>query len=110
MVHRSSIAATALAVAVFTGCMTTGCMTVGRPFPTQEVRQIETGKTTREEVKEMFGEPWRTGLEDGESTWTYGHYRYSLFGDGMTRDLVVRFDGRGVVSTYSFNSTVAGDI
>ncbi len=108
MLHRRSLAAASLAVVFFTGCMT-GCMTIGRPFPIQEVRRIETGKTTREEVKSLFGEPWRTGLEDGESTWTYGHYRYSLLGEGMTRDLVVRFDDRGVVSHYSFNSSVPSE-
>ena len=104
MAQRRFFAATAFAVAFFTGCMT-----VGRPFPTHEVRQIETGTTTRDEVKRLFGEPWRTGLEDGESTFTYGHYQYSLFGEGTTRDLVVRFDGHGVVSSYSFNSTVPDD-
>ena len=74
------------------------------------MREIEIGKTTRLQVQGLFGDPWRTGLEDGETTWTYGHYRYSLFGEGMTRDLVVRFDDRGVVSSYSFNSTVPGDL
>jgi len=99
------ITATALALAILSGCMT-----VGRPFPTREVHRIETGKTTRAEVKEVFGEPWRTGLEDGQSTWTYGYYRYTLFGERVTRDLVVRFDGRGVVSSYSFNSSEPDDI
>ncbi len=105
MTKRCSFAAAALAVA-----LCTGCMTVGHSFPTREVRQIEIGKTTRDEVKSLFGEPWRTGLEDGESTFTYGHYRYSIFGEGTTRDLVVRFDSRGVVSSYSFNSSVPGDL
>ena len=82
-----------------------GCLSVGREFPVEPVRKIETGTTTQEEVRQMFGEPWRTGIDDGQRTWTYGRYRYSLFADAATRDLVVRFDARGVVESYTFNST-----
>ena len=101
-----SIAIAMLALAV----SGTGCMTVGHPFATHEVSRLEIGKTSREEVRDLLGEPWRTGLEDGDSTWTYGHYRYSLFGEATTRDLVVRFDALGVVSSYSFNTTVPDDL
>ena len=80
------------------------CLTVGREFPTDEVGQLQIGHTTRDEVHRTFGEPWRTGLEDGRRTWTYGHYRYKLFGTTETRDLVVRFDARGVVVSYTFNA------
>ena len=72
----------------------TGCLTVGRDFPTDKIGQLQIGQTTRDEVHRMFGEPWRTGLEDGRRTWTYGHYRYKLFGTTETRDLVIRFDPR----------------
>ena len=81
-----------------------GCLTVGRDFPADRVGQIEIGHTTRDEIYRTFGEPWRTGLEDGRRTWTYGRYRYKLFGTTETRDLVVRFDANGVVASYTFNS------
>lgn len=81
-----------------------GCLTVGRDFPADQVGHIEIGHTTRDEIHHMFGEPWRTGLEDGRRTWTYGRYRYKLFGTTETRDLVVRFDANGVVASYTFNS------
>jgi len=80
------------------------CLTVGREFPTDDIGRIQIGQTTRDEVHSMFGEPWRTGLEDGRRTWTYGHYRYKLFGTTETRDLVVRFDAKGVVVSYTFNA------
>jgi len=80
------------------------CLTVGREFPAAEVGQIQIGQTTRDDVQRMFGEPWRTGLEDGRRTWTYGHYKYKLFGTTETRDLVVRFDPKGVVVSYTFNA------
>ncbi len=80
------------------------CLTVGRDFPTGDVGKIAIGKTTRDDVHRMFGTPWRTGLEDGRRTWTYGHYRYKLFGTTETTDLVVRFDPNGVVTSYTFNA------
>lgn len=84
----------------------TSCATVGREFPVDPVAKIKIGETTQEEIQHMFGQPWRTGIEDGLRTWTYGHYRYAIFGSNQTRDLVVRFDlqGKRVIS-YSFSST-----
>jgi hypothetical protein len=45
------------------------------------------------------------GVEDGQETWTYGKYRYRLFGESSTTDLVVRFGAGGVVASYSFSTT-----
>jgi len=86
-----------------------GCLTVGKTFRVDGVKSIEIGKTTRDEIKKSLGEPWRTGVENGQRTWTYGHYRYSAFGTTMTRDLVVRFDDKDIVVAYNFNSTYAED-
>ena len=86
-----------------------GCFTVGEAFPVAPVARIEIGSTTQRQIRETFGAPWRTGLEDGQETWTYGHYRYALLGETRTRDLVVRFDDRDVVVSYSFNSSFPED-
>ena len=85
--------------------LASGCATVGRDFPVQRVADIRIGETTQEEIRTMFGEPWRVGLEDGQRTWTYGKYRYQLFGEASTTDLVVRFADDGTVASYSFNTT-----
>jgi hypothetical protein len=103
------LGACSAALVLMASCLGMGCLSVGHEFPVEPVRKIEIGATTREDVRDMFGEPWRTGIEDGERTWTYGRYRYSLFAEAATRDLVVRFDARGVVTSYSFNSTHAKD-
>ena len=82
-----------------------GCMpTVGRAFDVHQVRQIEVDKTTKTEIRQMFGDPWRTGLESGQRTWTYGEYSVNI-----TRDLVIRFDDNGLVKSYSFSSSVPED-
>jgi hypothetical protein len=86
-----------------------GCATVGREFPAHSVDNITIGETDRSEIQRMFGNPWRTGIEDGKKTWTYAHYRYSLFGPEQTRDLLIRFDDEGKVASYSFNTTYEED-
>ena len=85
--------------------MLSACFTVGQSFPGYAVPEIKIGKTTESDVRKLFGPPWRTGLDDGSRTWTYGHYQYSLFQNAETEDLVIRFDKDGVVSSYTFNTT-----
>lgn len=82
-----------------------GCASVGQEFPTHKVEEIKVGETTRSEIEAMFGDPWRTGLEDGKRTWTYARYRWSAFRDAETTDLVVRFRDDGTVDSYVYNTT-----
>ena len=84
-----------------------GCssMTLGNDFPVNQVSSIEIGVTTRTEIQERFGAPWRTGIEDGMSTWTFGYYSYDFSGKGLGRDLMIKFIQEGIVRSYSFNTT-----
>lgn len=82
-----------------------GCISIGGDFPSPTTATLEPGRTTMRQVQDAFGPPWRTGLEDGDRTWTYGEYRYALLGDGMARDLVLRFDAGGVLKHYTYNTT-----
>ncbi len=91
------------AVAPWLALALASCAKVGREFPDPEPQALRIGATTQAEVRVIFGEPWRTGIEDGDPTWTYGRYEYRLFGETTTKDLVIRFDERGVVRGYSFN-------
>jgi outer membrane protein assembly factor BamE (lipoprotein component of BamABCDE complex) len=83
----------------------TGCFTVGQEFAGSRVPEIKIGQTTKQQITDTFGRPWRTGMEDGRQTWTYGIYKYSLFGADDTQDLLIRFDPQGVVRSYTFSST-----
>lgn len=85
--------------------LTSGCATVGHEFPAGQVSTIKIGETTQNDIYTTFGSPWRTGLDNGMKTWTYGNYYYSLFSDGSTEDLVIKFDSRGVVASFVFNTT-----
>jgi outer membrane protein assembly factor BamE (lipoprotein component of BamABCDE complex) len=83
----------------------TGCFTVGQEFSASRVTDIKIGQTHKQDISDMLGRPWRTGLEDGHPTWTYGIYKYSMFGADDTQDLLIRFDNQGVVRSYNFSST-----
>jgi outer membrane protein assembly factor BamE (lipoprotein component of BamABCDE complex) len=96
--------ATCARLALLAGAV--GCVSVGHDFTAANVPMLRVGETTRAEVRELFGPPWRTGLEDGQPTWTYGYYRYSLFGDPVAHDLVIRFGDDGRVVSYTFSSTL----
>jgi outer membrane protein assembly factor BamE (lipoprotein component of BamABCDE complex) len=85
-------------------CAVSGCMTMGRPFPTDTITGIRIGTTTRDNIRAEFGEPYRTGVEDGDPTWTYLLYRFTALGGNKTRDLYVRFDASGKVKSYAYNT------
>ncbi|MDY6904507.1 MAG: outer membrane protein assembly factor BamE [Thermodesulfobacteriota bacterium] len=82
-----------------------GCATVGKDFPSAGVANIEMEKTTKADIRSWFGPPWRVGVEDGYETWTYGRYHYRVFGNTETKDLVIRFDKDGRVTSYTYNTT-----
>lgn len=83
-----------------------GCATVGREFPTERVIEIRIDQTTKSDLLAHFGRPYRRGIEDGDSTWTYVYYKLRLLG-GQTRarDLYIRFTGQ-TVSSYTYNFDV----
>ncbi len=81
------------------------CATVGHDFASEPVTVLKIGETTQADVQRLFGDPWRTGVEDGERTWTYAHYRYALFGTPRAKDLKISFDAGGRVSSYTYSST-----
>jgi outer membrane protein assembly factor BamE (lipoprotein component of BamABCDE complex) len=81
------------------------CISLGKVFPVSHVPAIKIGKTTKSEVRRLFGSPWLSGKQDGELAWTYGNYDYSVFGERKAKDLVIQFDDNGVVKTYTFSTT-----
>jgi outer membrane protein assembly factor BamE (lipoprotein component of BamABCDE complex) len=81
-----------------------GCMTVGANFPSEDFSWIIKNKTSRGDVHRILGEPFRVGVDAGQVTWTYGYYRYRLFGTTCTKDLVIYFNKDKSVSSYTFNT------
>lgn len=83
------------------------CATIGHRFPPENVALIRNGETTKSQLLGQFGLPYRRGIEDGDSTWTYVYYKFRLFGENLrTRDLYLRFGPDGVVRSYTYNSNL----
>ena len=82
-----------------------GCITLGKDFPEANVSSVTIGVTTKNEIRKLFGSPWLSGVQDGQPTWTYGSYDYSLFGERKAKDLVVQFDDKAKVSSFTFSTT-----
>jgi hypothetical protein len=83
---------------------TAGCVSIGRPFPTDKIKDVVLGKTTQAEIESSYGHPYRTGLEDGDVTWSYVDEHAGLFSQPRTTDLLVRFNADGTVKSYTFNT------
>ncbi len=82
-----------------------GCITAGEVFQTKHVPDIEKGKTNQKQIQQWFGNPDRYGVDDGEITWSYIYLILSVFSQPLAKDLTVRFDKKGQVSSYSFTTS-----
>ena len=67
--------------------------------PAQRILNVLSGP------RRILGEPFRVGVDAGQATWTYGYYRYRLFGPTHTKDLVLYFNKNGTVSSFTFNTS-----
>ncbi len=81
-----------------------GCYTTGKDFPGISATYIQKGETTRSQIKDMFGEPYQVGLDDGNEAWTYFLGHYTLLGEQKEKQLYIVFDGRGRVKNYQFQN------
>ena len=78
--------------------------TVGKKFNTSKVENITNGTTTQKEIKNMFGKPFKTGIQNGKSIWLYEDNRYKLLGNETSKDLIIVFGPSGVVQSHQFMS------
>lgn len=84
--------------------MTLGCGTVGKEFDIEQAKSIENGKTTREDIALIFGQPFKVGVQNSHPIWVYEESKYQVIGDGVSKSLIVEFDDNGVVRNYSIMS------
>lgn len=83
---------------------TLGCGTVGKDFDMEQAQAIENGKTTREDIALMFGEPFKVGVQNSHPIWVYERSKYKALGDDTSKSLTVEFDDNGVVRNHSIMS------
>lgn len=82
-----------------------GCGTVGKDFPSSQVVNIKAHSTTKSQVLEMFGLPYKEGKQNGFSTWIYEKSMWSALGEKSSKDLIIMFDKAGVVNAYRYTSS-----
>ena len=115
--------ATLLLTALFlllSGCASVGNETLRAESETSVKGKLTEGKTTKAEVKAMFGSPLKTTFTDGGlEVWTYEFSKVSadavsyipivnLFGatsSGTKKELVALFDTAGVLKRYSMSES-----
>ncbi len=74
------------------------CAQVGNDFPIERADEIKQGVTTKEVVRQIFGEPVSISRrEDGSETWVYMHSVGTAFGTGKAKTLGIAFRPDGVV-------------
>lgn len=81
-----------------------GCASVGSEFQSNRVNDIKIGQSTKSDVFNMFGRPYSKGVENGDQTWTYVDYRYTMGKATKSRDLKVIFDKNDRVKSYTYNT------
>ena len=94
-----------LMVALFCSLVMAGCGTVGKNFDTAKVKSIKNNATTKAEILDWFGLPYKEGTENGGVMWTYQFDKY-VAGKTESKDLVVLFDNNSVVKAYRYTSNI----
>ena len=79
-----------------------GCGTVGENFNASKAKNIVNGISTREDIKIMFGKPFKTGVQNGKPVWVYEHNYYHLINDNASKNLIIVFGPNGVVQSHQF--------
>ena len=82
-----------------------GCGTVGKSFNTSKVESIVNGITTQSDIKKMFGEPFKIGIQNGQPIWVYEDNYYSIIREETFKDLIIIFNPDGIVQSYQFMSS-----
>ena len=80
---------------------TLGCGTVGKDFDMEQAKTIENGKTTREDIALIFGEPFKVGVQNSHPIWVYEKNKWKAIGEDSSKSLIVEFDDNGVVRNHS---------
>lgn len=108
------------AALMLTGCASVGNESLRKESETSVAQKIVQGKTTKSEVKAMFGSPTKTTFTDGGlEVWNYDFSNVSadaisyvpivnLFGasaSGKKKELVVMYDTADVVKRFSMSES-----
>jgi outer membrane protein assembly factor BamE (lipoprotein component of BamABCDE complex) len=118
------IAISAVVAMTMTGCaVKAGNETLGKMDKSQIEHSIVKGKSTKSDVKSLFGDPDKTDFDNnGNEKWTYTHVRkdakavnyipvanwFVAGTNDTTKSLIVLFSDNGVVKNF-INSDAKGE-
>ncbi|MGI4719759.1 MAG: hypothetical protein ACRYGO_13250 [Janthinobacterium lividum] len=106
------------ATLVLTGCASTGSESLRKETESSVSQKIVQGKTTKNEIRAMFGSPTKTSFTDGGlEIWNYDFANVSadaisyvpivnMFGasaSGKKKELVVMYDEQNIVKRFSMS-------
>ncbi len=83
----------------------TSCASIGMEFEGSYANKIKIGVTKKSEIKKMLGDPWRVGIDNGNTAWTYGYYHFKIFKGIETKDLYIVFDPDDKVRSFTYNKS-----
>lgn len=113
------ITAAALSL-VMAGCASSGNKVLKEETSKSVAEKITKGKTTKAQVRELYGDPMETSFTDsGKEIWKYhfikAHVKATNFipvvsmfasgSEGDKKELVVLFNSKGVVDNFSMSSS-----
>ena len=81
-----------------------GCASAGKNFDESKISKIANGITTRAELRKMFGEPFKTGVQNGQPVWVYEYNLYDAVNNDTSKDLIIVFGPNGLVQSHQFMS------
>lgn len=84
------------------------CASLGKEF-TGDFKNIKINSTTRKEIENSFGFPFKAGIDSGLKTYQYAYIKIRPFIDPQIKELTVRFNENDTVHGYSFYSSFNDD-
>ena len=83
----------------------TACGTVGNNFDSSQIKSIQSNVTSQEEIFERFGAPFKKGVENNQTMWTYQFDKWNAVGPAQSKDLVILFDNKNIVKAYRYTTS-----
>ena len=79
--------------------------TVGNNFDSLQIKSIQSNVTSQEEIFERFGAPFKKGVENNQTMWTYQFDKWNAVGPAQSKDLVILFDNKNIVKAYRYTTS-----
>ncbi len=94
-----------VSVIILLTAFVTGCVSSGADFNHKSVYSINNNATTKDEIKLWFGDPYMTGVDNGDAAWTYNFTKAAVGSGALSKNLNLTFNSDGTVKSYTFSTS-----